>query len=205
MRLSFIGLTLVVTLLAGCVSLVTPPTTPMTTYVLSVPPHPPVDRPNDTQTSLLYVPRVTAPAYLDGTRLIFSRDELTRNSYQFATWAEPLPARLTTLIVEAIGATGHFKAVTRQTGAVSSDFALHVDILDFRHSAEQLPGDAIVALRGTVTDLKRGALVRTITTTKIVPVTEGTARGAVVALGEATGQSLAELAAAVIDATGGGR
>jgi len=193
------ALTVGVSGVSGCISLVSAPTTNTTTYVLSPPP-PAVATEQGGGNQVLYVAHATAPAYLDGTRIVFSRDDLTRNSYQYAQWAEPLPARLTTLLVEALAATNNFKAVTRQTGVAAPDLALTLEVLDFRHVAGTLPGEATVTLRATLSGRHGGEIVEALTVSKNVPLTAGTARAAVTALGEATAQSIAAIVAMVVAA-----
>lgn len=168
-----------------------------TTYVLS-PPASPVTPLGASSGRVLYVARAVAPAYLEGTRIVFSRDDLTRNAYQYAQWAEPLPAQVTTLLVEALEATNYFSAVTRHSGVAVPDLTLVLEILDFRHRAEPLPGEATVTLRGTLSDRREGSIVKATTVTKSVPVAEGSARAAVTALGEAAAQSLAAIVAMVV-------
>lgn len=147
-------------LLPSCVSLVKPPKEATTTYLLTVDETvPPTER--EPLPLVLYVPRATAPSFLDSTKIVFSRSAETLNAYQYAQWAEPPPARITALLVQHLERQSIFAAVTRHTSGTSPDLALNLDLLDFRHDATTPPGNAVLRLRAEIIDLKNTRIVAT--------------------------------------------
>lgn len=145
---------------SGCVSLVQAPKEPRTTFLLTGEDAVLLtDR--EPLPLVLYVPRATAPVYLDSTRILFSRSSDTLNSYQYAQWAEPPPARLTGLIVHYLERQKIFRAVTRHTSGTSPDLALNLELLDFRHDLRSEPGEAVVLIKAEIVDLRGTRVVET--------------------------------------------
>ena len=147
-------------ILPSCVSLVKPPKEATITYLLNLNDVAPATE-GEPLPLVLYVPRATAPSFLDSTKIVFSRSADTVNAYQYAQWAEPPPARLTSLLVQQLEQRGIFKAVTRHTSATSPDLALNIDLLDFRHDATATPGTAVLRLRAEIVDTKNSRIVAT--------------------------------------------
>lgn len=169
---------LIATALSSCVSLVKSPKEPTTTFVLAA-----AETAAPEKAALaplvLYVPRANAPAYIDSTKIIFSRDDATRNAYQFAQWAEPPPARITALVVAAIEDAHLFAAVTRQASGTSPDLTLNLEILDFRHDAATPPGNAIISIKAELVDLRSGRIRAAQRFETTAPATAFSASGAV--------------------------
>ncbi len=146
--------------LTGCVSLVKAPKEATTTFVLEGDKNQP-EAERDPLPLVLYVPRATAPAYLDSNRILFSRNGATLSAYQYAQWAEPPPARLTALLVDHLERQRLFRAVTRHTSGTSPDLALNLEVLDFRHDAASTPGQVTLRLRAEIVDLRGARIVAT--------------------------------------------
>lgn len=147
-------------LLSSCISIVKSPKEATTTYLLTLEETAPVTE-REPLPLVLYVPRASAPSFLDSTKIVFSRSADTVNAYQYAQWAEPPPARIASLLVQQLEQQGIFKAVTRHTSGTSPDLALNIDLLDFRHDATTTPGTAVLRLRAEIVDTKNSRIVAT--------------------------------------------
>jgi ABC-type uncharacterized transport system auxiliary subunit len=177
----------------GCVSLVQAPKEAQTTFLLTSDETAPLTT-REALPLVLYVPRATAPVYLDSTRILFSWSDDTLNSYQYAQWAEPPPARLTGLVVHHLELQRIFQAVTRHASGTSPDLALNLELLDFRHHLGSELGEAVVIAKAEIVDLKGARIVEAKTFTSRIAPTRSDARHVATALNAASQTVVAAIA-----------
>ncbi len=101
---------LALTLLAGCGSLLETTIPAPQTYVLRLPP--PAAAPTPTQTAgSLLVQRPEAGPGLDSERIVLTRSEHRFDFYAESMWAAPAPEIVSSVVVDALRASGNFRAV----------------------------------------------------------------------------------------------
>ena len=145
--------------------------------------------------ALLLVPEVTAPAWLNGTGIVYrlSYDHGARpQAYATSRWVSPPPALLTQRLRSRLA--GGAGVVTGSDGA-RADYALRLELEDFTQSFSS-PTASRVAVRARASLVRLGdrALVaqQVFSIGKDAPSAD--ARGAVAALGQASDELIEALA-----------
>ncbi len=140
------------------------------------------------RSSTLLVAEVDASGIIAGNRIAFSRDGLTRGFYQYARWAEPLPARLQIEIVRAISAAQLFKAVSEASGHTVGNYLLRLELLDAYYDAQEDPGQVRLVLNYELIDAASATIITAGNLEQTHPVEETNAKGAVASFEQAISQ-----------------
>lgn len=184
---------LIALLLTGCsLSLIEPGREGTEQFIL-IDEHAVADPAPATGTLGIAVGEVAAPVHLDGDRILFTNSPLTRSAYQFATWIEPPPARIRTLIAERLSSSGVFRPVSTAGGEAGIDLTLALQLSELYHDVSTRPGLAVIRLKGEVLRAGDRRVIATRSFTRSTELTEYSARGAVSALSSALTSIIDEL------------
>ncbi len=134
-----------------------------------------------------------------GDRIIFNREQNSRNFYQQSFWAEPPAAQLATLLLDHLDCSGRFARVSRGLEAASTDLSLALEIREFRHDARENPGSALIEIRSELYDNRRHKLIATRIFTETESLQSFNAESAVRALSSASGRLIDQIVAWVAE------
>lgn len=143
---------------------------------------------------LLLTP-MTAGARLNSQRMLFSRDSLSRGSYQLAMWNETPPNRLSTLLLNRFECDGLFRSVTMRSLSTAADLALHSELLEFYHDLSVTPSEVDIEARVELVHLDNRVIVAAERFQKRVPVELENAQGAAAAFNAGSAALTEEIAA----------
>jgi len=139
------------------------------------------------------VGEVVAPVHLDGDRILFTDSPLARSAYQFATWIEPPPARIRTLIAERLSSSGMFRRVSTAGGEAGVDLILSLELSELCHDVSNPPGRAVVHLKSEMMRARDRSVLATRSFKRSLPLSHYSAEGAVTAFSGALTSIIDEL------------
>lgn len=141
----------------------------------------------------LLIRDATSPGFLNTRKIAFSGSKYSIGSYQYASWIEPPPKRLTTLLAAKLEDMRLFQFVVRQTSGARADFQINMELHEFYHDITTKPGKVHIGLRVELIDLKRRKVIASSNFTRIVGVEKYHVRGAVDAFNRAVNELLVDL------------
>jgi ABC-type uncharacterized transport system auxiliary subunit len=184
---------------AGCGPILGQPEPERIFYVLEVPACKPAEAGVASTLPELLVADPLASTLVNSQRILFGRNDGTRGSYQLAAWTEPPPRRFALLMIDRLGCSGLFSAVTRKSTLTGARFLLNSEIIDLYHDISVTPGEARVAVRMELVDLVGRKIVADRTFERKVPVASFDANGAIDAMRDATARVLDDTAAWLVE------
>ncbi|MGH8252707.1 MAG: ABC-type transport auxiliary lipoprotein family protein [Steroidobacteraceae bacterium] len=192
---SAVGSAVVAMLLAsGCSGLHSKEGAPQTYTLISVAPSAVVSTPAGAVT--LQVVRPLAAPGLDTDGIALLRDTHRLDYFAASRWPAPLPDLLQTLAVDALRASGHFRAVQPDATTLLSDDVLQIEI---RHCEVEYSGDGApvvhVQLLATLGQRSDRALLANVTAESSKPASENRMQPVVAAFQNAIDDALNQLAA----------
>ena len=171
-------LLLLAPLLFGCGLLFSQPKAPHTVFVLGSLDSAPVSDAMRGTHGRLVIEAVSAPAFIDNERMLFSRNGQTIGSYQYSSWAQSPAKRLTDLMIEKFENAGAFASIGRGAGVVVGDYILVSELRDFYHNVESSPGKVIASMRVELVNLNSHQVEASRAFTREVPAASYDAKGA---------------------------
>lgn len=181
--------------LAGCTLMPAGRPQPVSHHLLTLPAAAPQTPPARPARAVLLVRETETPGAFQSIRLVYSRSPGTLNYYQYARWAETPSRALNAQLRQRLNGAGLYAAVVPLGAGVSADYQLNTRLQAFHHDASTRPGQARVSLEAELVSRSDARLVARQSFLVEAPVASYDARGAAVALGEASGQILDELTA----------
>lgn len=79
----------------------------------------------------LAIAEPNASAALDSTRIAVRPTAAQLQVYAGAIWSDPAPILLQSTLIDALGGSGHFRAVVRPTDPLAADLLLRLDLRHF--------------------------------------------------------------------------
>ena len=156
--LGAIAATPLVSLAAGCSSLVPGQGPPPDLYRLQTKPQFPADMPQvDWQ---LQIPAPTAPAGLDTTRIALLHNPARIEYYARSDWMDRAPLLVQAMMIQAFESSGRILSVGEGSANARTDYVLTTDLRDFQ--AEYFMGplpEVHVGVTAKLVSLKRRAIV----------------------------------------------
>ena len=148
--------TFIVTSLAGCVLLQKPKV--IEVYLLE----PKIAATSSSTPRLpartsIVVDQIETTRLLKGNTIIFGRDPLTRGKYQYSEWETPVPIRLQKIIANALQASNQFSQVVENEMLGLPAWKLKLELVDFYHDAQEIPGHVVISVRSTLISPKRAS------------------------------------------------
>lgn len=143
----------------------------------------------------IIVPQPRASYSLAGQRILFANTGAERSAYQFAEWLEPLPDMARKALVKKLECARIGTMVISQPDRADHGLGLSIELIEFYHDTEVVPGHAEVSIKGQLTDLNAQRTKATVTISKRADVKSYDIDGASTALGEALNAALDELVA----------
>lgn len=131
---------------------------------------------------------IEASSSLQTSEIMYQRTRLERGFYQYASWIEPIPDRLRSIIEDALACHGIYRP--QRNGRI-----LRIHVREFYHSALEEPGEAIIKMDVTLTDGPGGTVLSLTQVASSVPVTDFSSLGAVTALDRATHEAVEKILA----------
>lgn len=101
----------------------------------------------------LVLPDARGVGFVSTPRIVFTKSTFEQGYYQFASWVEPPPQRITTLILEELRRTGAFQTVSRVGSGVVGDLQLNLELRDFSHYLDSPPGKGRMEIAAELVDL----------------------------------------------------
>jgi cholesterol transport system auxiliary component len=184
-------------LAAGCAGL---HSSEQATQVYTLEPAWPATPARVTATVTLQVPRPLAAPGLDTNRIALTRGAQRLDYYAASSWPGPLPDFLQSLALDALRASGRFRAVQADTVAFAADQVLQIEV---RRCQAEYAGDgppvAHVQLVATLGQRSDRSLIAGVSAESTAPAAENRMQAVVAAfqraLSEALGQLVAQLPA----------
>lgn len=100
----------------------------------------------------IQVEETGSPPLVDSRKILFSRIHSTRGEYQFASWAEPPPARFTSLLEQALIKSTLFKSVSRNENGADANIILRTRMQELYHDLTTNPPVVRVVISATIMD-----------------------------------------------------
>lgn len=146
-------------------------------------------------TSTLRVLRPLAGPGLDTDRIALIRDARRLDYYAASRWPAPLPDFLQSLAIDALRASGKYRAVQPDATAFAADEVLQLEIrrLQAEYAGDGLP-IAHVQLVATLGRRSDRSLLTSVTADSSVAASENRMQSVVAAFQSAVGEALSELA-----------
>ncbi len=126
----------------------------------------------------------------DTLSIAYARHKGERALYQLATWTDRPARRIPQLLQRRLEARASFRAVAMLGQPLNANWLLAVAVEDIHHDLVTEPGTARLALRATLFDRRRRALVAGRTFSADVPVAEAKSAAAAAAMNRAVAQVL---------------
>lgn len=117
-------------------------------------------------------------ALFDSDRLVFSRNDLSRAYYMYATWSERPGRRLVSLAESRLAAGGDFKAVVQTTSGVRGDLLLNLRLDDLTHEDSAQAGRVRLVVMAELINWKTHQLLQRQRFERTAPVATRDAAGA---------------------------
>jgi cholesterol transport system auxiliary component len=129
----------------------------------------------------------------DSRHMAYSMRPYERTFYAFNQWADTPPRMIEPLVVQAMEASGQFRAVVDGSSSSPADLRLDLDLLVLQHEFHTERSQGRLVLRGQVTDLTTNTVVGTRLFEASAPSPTENPYGGVLALNVALEQVLVEL------------
>lgn len=130
---------------------------------------------------------------LNSQKILFTSDGVEQGFYQFASWAEPPPKRVTSLLLQALEDSHIFDAVLFASTSAAADYQIVTELVECVHDIKESPGVARVRIRVEMINISSRELAGQRTFNKEVPVQSYDARGAVDAMTAAMHELVKEI------------
>ncbi|NMC62775.1 MAG: hypothetical protein GYA55_06350 [SAR324 cluster bacterium] len=184
---------LLVVLLSSCSALFSPSRAPRVVFVLGGLNKTNTESRQSEGRLKLIIKDMSAPAFIDNERILFSRDGHTIASYQFSSWAQSPPKRIHDLMVERFANSGYFKSVNKGSGLINGDILINSELRSFYHDARQEPGNVVVSIYVELLDLKNRELLKSRLFNSQIPTSSYDAAGAAASFNNATETLIEEI------------
>ena len=100
----------------------------------------------------LLIGPITSNPFYDSTQLAYSRSDIARAYYQFASWTERPTKRLAVLIEQRLNARNQFEVVASSTAGIRGDLLLNLTLDEMYHDTTASPPLARVVVRAVLVD-----------------------------------------------------
>ncbi|MFK7965618.1 MAG: ABC-type transport auxiliary lipoprotein family protein [Burkholderiaceae bacterium] len=105
-----------------------------------------------TKAGALLIGPITSNPFYDSTQLAYSRSDIARAYYQFASWTERPTKRLAVLIEQRLTARSQFEVVASSTAGIRGDLLLNLTLDEMYHDTTASPPLARVVVRAVLVD-----------------------------------------------------
>lgn len=148
---------------------------------------------NQSLAKVLIIEPVRANPFYDSTQLAFSRSDIARAYYQFASWTERPAKRLAILVERRLSTRGVFETVATSTVGLRGDISLNLRLDELFHDTVNSPEQAHIVVTAELVDQRRRKLVARKQFISEFPIETPTATNAVRAMSEALSAMLDDL------------
>ncbi len=104
------------------------------------------------KTGALLIGPITSNPFYDSTQLAYSRSDIARAYYQFASWTERPTKRLAVLVEQRLNARKQFEVVASSTAGIRGDLLLNLTLDEMYHDTTASPPVARVVVRAVLVD-----------------------------------------------------
>jgi len=187
-------------LLSGCGGIQLLPTPPSPQlYVLRPQIMPPMGAPVPWRLS---VAEPEAPASFDTTRIALSRSPTTMDYFANSAWNDRVPLLLQSLLIQSFDMSGRIIGVDRDTTGLENDYLLQTEIHDFeaRYDTPDAAPQIVVSVQAKLARMPQREIVATFNATHQAQASANTLDSVVMAFDEATGATIAQIAAWTLSA-----
>lgn len=125
---------------------------------------------------------VNADGLIDGKHLVICKSRSERGMYQFALWTESPTTQFADFLRDRLRATGKFSGVDGIHVGTRGDYRIDLEIAEFCHDTQKIPGVARMEVRVQLIDLINRETVAWKSISRSVEVAQYDAEGAVAAL-----------------------
>lgn len=153
--------------------------------------------------AVLMVARPRASAGYDSPRMLYLEEPARLDAFAHNRWAAAPPEMLEPLLVDALEATGAFRAVVDGGSGLRSDLRLDTEVLELQQEFFDRPSRIRLALRAILVDARSGDVLFSRTFETSEPAPGNDPESGVAAANAAVERLLGEVAAAVAEASGG--
>lgn len=148
---------------------------------------------SQTLPAVLIIEPVRANPFYDSTQLAFSRSDIARAYYQFASWTERPAKRLAILVERRLSARNLFNTVATSTVGLRGDISLNLTLDELFHDTITSPEKARIVITAELINQRRRKLIKRQQFIGEFPIERPTAANAVRAMSEALSSFLDEL------------
>jgi cholesterol transport system auxiliary component len=142
---------------------------------------------------VLIIEPVRANPFYDSTQLAFSRSDIARAYYQFASWTERPAKRLAILVERRMSARNVFETVATSTVGLRGDISLNLTLDELFHDTVNSPEQARIVVTAELVDQRQRRLIARKQFINEFPIETPTAANAVRAMSEALSLLLDDL------------
>jgi cholesterol transport system auxiliary component len=131
----------------------------------------------------------------DHLQMTYTLRPYERTHYAFSRWADTPPRMVEPLVVQAMEASGLFKAVVDVTSSVPAEYRLDLDLLVLQHEFHTDPSQGRMVIRGQLNHIDGNRIIGTRLFQATAPAPSENAYGGVLAINLALESILADMAA----------
>jgi len=154
---------------------------------------------DQTVPKVLIIEPVRANPFYDSTQLAFSRSDIARAYYQFASWTERPAKRLAILVERRLSARNAFETVATSTVGLRGDISLNLTLDELFHDTVNSPEQARLVVTAELVNQRQRKLIARRQFTNEFPIETPTAANAVRAMSESLSTLLDNLEIWVVD------
>ena len=111
----------------------------------------------------ILIAEIGASQLIKTNSIIFGRDSMTRGKYQYSEWETPVPIRLQRIVASALQSSNQFSIVTQDPLVGIPTWKLSLDLKDFYHDAQTIPGSIVVRINANLLSPKDNTAINTAT------------------------------------------
>ena len=127
----------------------------------------------------LVLKAMASNALLGSKRIVFAPKPYERGFYQYASWVEPPPQRLTAVLRHALESAKEFSSVSDLGSGIRAGLVLNTELVEFSHDVEQSPGRVVVSVDADLVEASTREVIKARTFSCSHQVEDFTANGAV--------------------------
>ena len=134
-----------------------------------------------------------ANPFINSHKIIFASNGYEQGFYQFGSWVEPPPKRISALLITDLDQTKLFDSVSHISDSARGDLELSLEIQEFYHDTKEHPGTANIKIDCDLLSTRTRKITAHRTFSKSIELKSYSADGAVEALAQGTEQVLNEI------------
>jgi len=146
---------------------------------------------------VLVVGQPRASAGYGSADMVYVKDDAELRAFAHSRWADTPGAMLQPLLVDALQATGAFRAVVDGAAGFGGDWRLDTRVLALKQDFTHHPSNVSLVLRATLVNARDGQVAFARTFSAEQPAPSDDPEGGVKAANQAAGQVLSQIASSV--------